>query len=103
LLANVCSEIASNLDIVAMFSTELNERAREALTLLLMPSKATGGHPTPAIETFHQLEIYPGSKKVHFRELHKKTGLPYSEMVRIIHGLAIFRKPIYHLTLAVLR
>lgn len=25
-------------------------------------------------------EIYPGSKLRHFKELHKKTGIPYEEM-----------------------
>jgi len=30
---------------------------------------------------FDQLEIYPGSKKAHFKQLHKKTGIPYSEML----------------------
>lgn len=26
-------------------------------------------------------EIYPGSKLKHFQALHKKTGIPYDEMV----------------------
>ena len=57
--------------------------------------------PTAAVQFFDQLEIYPGelrpvspvilsthglipysgSKIKHFKELHKKTGIPYSEMV----------------------
>ncbi|KIK17223.1 hypothetical protein PISMIDRAFT_685480 [Pisolithus microcarpus 441] len=36
---------------------------------------------TPAINFFDQLEIYPTDKTVHFEALHKKTGLPYSEML----------------------
>ncbi|OJT02616.1 Magnesium-dependent phosphatase 1 [Trametes pubescens] len=27
------------------------------------------------------MEIYPGSKIKHFKQLHKKTGIPYSEML----------------------
>ncbi|TFY83480.1 hypothetical protein EWM64_g533 [Hericium alpestre] len=34
-----------------------------------------------AIEFFDHMEIYPGSKTKHFKELHKKTGIPYSEML----------------------
>ncbi|KAL4064688.1 magnesium-dependent phosphatase-1 [Scleroderma yunnanense] len=36
---------------------------------------------SPAVKFFDQLEIYPTDKTVHFKELHKKTGLPYSEML----------------------
>ncbi|CDO72039.1 hypothetical protein BN946_scf184943.g74 [Trametes cinnabarina] len=57
--------------------------ARQALNLLLIPPPA--GHkdesPTPAVKFFDQMEIYPGSKIKHFKELHRKTGLPYSEML----------------------
>lgn len=41
---------------------------------------------SPAVEFFDQLEIYPTDKTVHFKALHKKTGLPYSEMVRAATG-----------------
>lgn len=34
-----------------------------------------------SIDLFNTLEIYPGSKLAHFKEIHKKTGIPYSEMV----------------------
>ncbi|OCB90247.1 magnesium-dependent phosphatase-1 [Sanghuangporus baumii] len=58
-------------------------KAREALNLLLVPpSKAEPGEaPKPAIEYFDELEIYPGSKVSHFRELHKRTKIPYSQML----------------------
>lgn len=71
------------------------DRARQALDQLLIatPDSAT---PKRAIELFQTLEIYPGSKLKHFRELHRKvrtaslatkltaasqTGIPYSEML----------------------
>ena len=76
------------------------------LNLLLIPPPAgqKDAPPTPAVQFFDQLEIYPGtpvlvlsshhpriqpsrmtgSKIKHFKELHKKTGLPYSEMVRLV-------------------
>jgi magnesium-dependent phosphatase 1 len=28
------------------------------------------------------MEIYPGSKLRHFREIHRRTGIPYEQMVR---------------------
>ncbi|KAI0708717.1 magnesium-dependent phosphatase-1 [Cerioporus squamosus] len=63
--------------------THAPDLARQALGLLLVPPPA--GHkneaPTPAVKFFDQLEIYPGSKIKHFKELHKKTGIPYSEML----------------------
>lgn len=37
--------------------------------------------PVPAMKLFDQLEIYPGSKISHFRQLHAKTGIAYDEMV----------------------
>lgn len=70
-------------------------RAREALRLIRIPASSSVGKDTtnvpdtdraeslPAIQFFDQLEIYPGSKIAHFKQLHKVTGIPYSEMVRI--------------------
>jgi hypothetical protein len=29
------------------------------------------------------MEIYPGSKLRHFREIHRRTGIPYEQMVSI--------------------
>ncbi|PVG01202.1 magnesium-dependent phosphatase-1 [Serendipita vermifera] len=54
--------------------------AREALRLLLVPPKP-GEEAKRAIDYFPQKEIYPGSKIKHFKALHQKTGIPYSEML----------------------
>lgn len=35
-----------------------------------------------AIHLFDSMEIYPGSKLEHFRELNRQTGIPFEQMVR---------------------
>jgi magnesium-dependent phosphatase 1 len=70
-------------------------RAREALGMLLIPDD--NGKIIKSIEYFNtvspplalqyhretdcQMEIYPGSKLRHFREIHRRTGIPYDQMV----------------------
>ncbi|KAH8111571.1 magnesium-dependent phosphatase-1 [Phellopilus nigrolimitatus] len=73
----------ADVKIVACSRTCAPVLAREALSLLLVPpSKAESKEPPKsAIEFFDQLEIYPGSKITHFKKLHEKTGIPYSEML----------------------
>ncbi|KAN0138761.1 Magnesium-dependent phosphatase-1 [Lactarius tabidus] len=74
---------AAGVVIAACSRTTAPALARRALTLLLVPPK--DGDPespvVPAITFFDQKEIYPGSKIAHFKQLHKKTGIPYSEML----------------------
>lgn len=74
---------AADVTIAACSRTSAPRLARQALTLLLVPPKHgdKNSEKTSAIKFFDQLEIYPGSKLAHFKELHKKTGLPYSEML----------------------
>ncbi|KAI0824373.1 magnesium-dependent phosphatase-1, partial [Trametes gibbosa] len=73
----------AGVTIAACSRTHASDLAREALNLLLVPPPAghKGEKPTPAAQFFDQKEIYPGSKLRHFRQLHKKTNLPYSEML----------------------
>ncbi|KAI0261114.1 magnesium-dependent phosphatase-1 [Gloeopeniophorella convolvens] len=74
---------AAGVVIAACSRTHATELAREALSLLLVQPRAGDTHAEPqsAIEFFDHLEIYPGSKISHFQELHRKTGMPYSEML----------------------
>jgi magnesium-dependent phosphatase 1 len=37
--------------------------------------------PRKAIEFFDNLQIFPGSKTMHFRKIHRDTRLPYEEML----------------------
>jgi hypothetical protein len=75
---------------------EWTARARKALQLIKIPtSSSTAGRDItnvtdndrveslPAISFLDHLEIYPGSKIAHFKQFHKITGIPYSEMVRV--------------------
>jgi len=72
---------AAGVIIAACSRTSTPTLARQALALLLVPAKLGDENPSRAIDFFDQLEIYPGSKLEHFKRLHEKTGVPYSEML----------------------
>ncbi|ORY32164.1 magnesium-dependent phosphatase-1 [Naematelia encephala] len=67
------------IHIAACSRTSASELAREALGLLLVPDEEGG--VTRAVTYFNTMEIYPGSKLRHFREVHRKTGIPYEQML----------------------
>ncbi|GAA5898842.1 Mg-dependent acid phosphatase [Sporobolomyces salmoneus] len=83
----------SKIHIAAASRTHAPKAARQALTELLIPGSIDsddllkGGKAkidkelVSSINLFDSMEIYPGSKITHFQELHKKTGIPYEEMV----------------------
>ncbi|EKM51009.1 uncharacterized protein PHACADRAFT_128667 [Phanerochaete carnosa HHB-10118-sp] len=74
---------AAEVVVAACSRTHAPKLARQALSLLLIPPQAGDRHGSqrPAIGFFDHLEIYPGSKIPHFQSLHKKTGIPYSEIL----------------------
>ncbi|KAL7008053.1 hypothetical protein EMMF5_002235 [Cystobasidiomycetes sp. EMM_F5] len=62
--------------------TSAPKAAEQALDQLLIPqSSRPEAGLIRAIECFNTKEIYPGSKLTHFRSIHKKTRIPYEEMV----------------------
>ncbi|KAH8925461.1 hypothetical protein BT69DRAFT_1307923 [Atractiella rhizophila] len=73
--------------VAACSRTSAPPAARQALKELLIPvssfeeGKAGEGMTESAISMFDQLEIYPGSKKAHFRALHEKRGVSYDDML----------------------
>ncbi|OWZ36733.1 magnesium-dependent phosphatase-1 [Cryptococcus neoformans] len=68
------------IHVAAASRTSAPELAKEALGMLLLPANE-GGDLVKAISYFNTMEIYPGSKLRHFREIHRKTGIPYEQML----------------------
>ncbi|WVQ95264.1 magnesium-dependent phosphatase-1 [Kwoniella sp. CBS 9459] len=67
------------IHIAAASRTSAPELAREALGMLLVPSEQ--GEHVRAVTYFNTMEIYPGSKLRHFKEIHRKTGIPFDQML----------------------
>ncbi|KAJ9630961.1 hypothetical protein H2203_001489 [Taxawa tesnikishii (nom. ined.)] len=62
--------------------THAPELAREMLSYLLIPSSSPTESGKPqAIKMFDYMEIYPGSKTTHFSRIHKRSDIPYNEML----------------------
>ena len=72
---------SKGIKIAAASRTHAPDLAREVLSLLHLDPAHTGGKKTRAIEYFDEFEVYPGSKMTHFKSLHRKTGLPYEDML----------------------
>lgn len=83
----------AGVHVAAASRTHAPKVARQILSELLVPGshrddakdplKAKDGETVvPAIRLFDSMEIYPGSKMEHFRQLNSKTGIPFEEMVR---------------------
>jgi len=95
----------SKIHIAAASRTHAPKAARQALTELLIPGSIDSDNLlksgkaksdkelVSSINLFDSMEIYPGSKIIHFQALHKKTGIPYEEMVRLafflLHSLIL--------------
>lgn len=85
----------SNIQVAAASRTHAPKVARQILSELLLPGSRRDSGRDPlkahgdgekketvsAIKLFDSMEIYPGSKMDHFRELNRKTGIPFNQMV----------------------
>lgn len=60
----------------------LNGARRDAGRNPLKAKDAGSKGTVSAIQLFDSMEIYPGSKLEHFRELNRQTGIPFEQMVR---------------------
>jgi len=72
---------SKGIKIAVASRTHAPDLAREMLSLLHLDPAHTDGEKTRAIEYFDEFEIYPGSKVKHFKSLHRKTKLPYEDML----------------------
>lgn len=69
--------------IAAASRTTAPDLAREALAnIYLEDGSGGGGKVVTAASYFQTMEIYPGSKMRHFRQIHARTKVDYEEMVR---------------------
>lgn len=83
-VAMILSHIkAHNIVLGAASRTSAPDLARSLLGLLRIPQNEQdeGSKAKTAITMFDHMEIYPGNKITHFKSLHKKSGLPYEEML----------------------
>ena len=77
---------ARDIEIGAASRTAAPDIAKHLLTTLRVPRTpaeevdSAGAGPT-AWSLFDYTEMYPGSKTGHFQKIHKKSGVPYEEML----------------------
>ncbi|GAA5828450.1 hypothetical protein JCM11251_006255 [Rhodosporidiobolus azoricus] len=84
----------SNIQVWAASRTHAPKVARQILSELLLPGslrpregedllkpRSSDNKTISAISLFDGLEIYPGSKMEHFREIGKKTGVAHADML----------------------
>ncbi|GAA5835865.1 hypothetical protein JCM9279_002125 [Rhodotorula babjevae] len=83
----------SKVHVAAASRTHAPKVARQILDQLLVPGSLNEGGKDPlkarkdksdtvsAIKLFDSMEIYPGSKMEHFRELSRKTGIACEDML----------------------
>jgi len=76
--------------VAAASRTHAPALAKDMLKLLRIPGSGSGGggggegqqgQGKKAIEYFDHMQIFPGSKIMHFGKLREVTGLPYEEML----------------------
>ncbi|KAF9222241.1 magnesium-dependent phosphatase-1 [Gyrodon lividus] len=87
----ILRSLKDKVSIAAASRSSAGKLAREALGLIRIPTSSVDTEDTtnildgvdslPAIKFFDHLEIYPGSKIAHFKQIHKNTAIPYSEML----------------------
>lgn len=76
----LCAAKDKNFTLGIASRTSAPELARELLGLLVVPRDSLSGAPT-AYSMFDHREMYPGSKVTHFQKIHKKSKVPYEEML----------------------
>ncbi|GIZ45585.1 hypothetical protein CKM354_000874400 [Cercospora kikuchii] len=78
ILHNIKSQ---NITLGCASRTSAPKLANQLLSLLRVPTTTTSTDSVTALSLFDNLEIYPGSKKTHFKKLHSATKIPYEEML----------------------
>ncbi|KAI5361911.1 Putative HAD-superfamily phosphatase, subfamily IIIC, HAD superfamily [Septoria linicola] len=83
-VASILSDIKQrNITLAAASRTSAPRLARRMLELLRIPQNSQNETPSSrtAMSMFDHMEIYPGDKRNHFKELQVATDLPFEEMV----------------------
>ncbi|KAL4451416.1 hypothetical protein ABPG77_009488 [Micractinium sp. CCAP 211/92] len=65
----------ADTEIAYVSRTDMPKWAAQCLSMLKLDSGVS------LHDLAHHHEIYPGSKRTHFRRIHERTGIPYEEML----------------------